>query len=157
LENRCDLELFELKAGEVHCLLGENGAGKSTLMKILSGALSKDGGSILVDGQEARIASPADSQKYGIGMIYQDFKLVPELSVAENILLGNEPLRAGTPFIDYPAMHERARQILSQLREEIDPAEKISSLSIANAKSSKSPKRFRGKYAFSRWTSHPRH
>lgn len=122
---------FELQAGEVHCLVGENGAGKSTLMKILSGALSKDAGVLLIDGQEMRISSPADSQQYGIGMIYQDFKLVPELSVAENILLGNEPRKSGSPFIDYRVMHETARNILAQLGEEIDVTSIVSSLSIA--------------------------
>src|SRR5258706_14082915 len=87
---------FELHAGEVHCLLGENGAGKTTLMKILSGAQQKDGGAILIDGKEAAITSPHDAQALGIGMIHQDFKLVPELTVAENILLGREPRKGRT-------------------------------------------------------------
>src|SRR5437763_17075901 len=91
---------FELGRGEVHCLLGENGAGKSTLMKILSGAIQRDSGIIRIDNVDAVIGSPADAQRYGIGMIYQDFKQVPELSVAENIFLGNEPKRKGLPFID---------------------------------------------------------
>ncbi len=122
---------FELRAGEVHCLVGENGAGKSTLMKILSGALMKDAGTVTIDGKAVEIHSPADSQKHGIGMIYQDFKLVPELSVAENILLGNEPVRGKSPFIDFSLMHGTARSVLQQLGEEIDTAALISSLSIA--------------------------
>ena len=85
---------FELNAGEVHCLVGENGAGKSTLMKILSGALAKDKGEIIIDGTAVEIHSPSDALKFGIGIIYQDFKLVSELSVAENIFLGKEPMRA---------------------------------------------------------------
>ncbi len=122
---------FELYAGEVHCLLGENGAGKSTLMKILSGAIKKDAGSILIEGQEAKLHSPADAQKYGISMIYQEFKLVPELSVAENILLGNEPTRGRSPFVNHKEMHEDAQEILAQLGEEIPTTAKISSLSMA--------------------------
>src|SRR5437667_1226419 len=122
---------FELRAGEVHCLLGENGAGKSTLMKILSGALQKNSGSILIDEREVDINSPADSQRQGIGMIYQDFKLVPELSVAENILLGSEPGIGRSPFIDFHRMHEAARAALEQLGEAIDTHAQIRTLSIA--------------------------
>jgi ribose transport system ATP-binding protein len=122
---------FELRAGEVHCLLGENGAGKSTLMKVLSGAITKDSGSILIDGIQTEIGSPADSQRCGIGMIYQDFKLVPELSVAENIYLGNEPTKGKTPFIDFPLMREAARGVLAQLGEEIPPMAVVSGLSVA--------------------------
>ena len=122
---------FELNAGEVHCLLGENGAGKSTLMKILSGAVDKDAGAILIQGKEIEFNSPANAQKYGISMIYQEFKLVPELSVAENILLGNEPTRGNSPLVDYKKVHQDAREILAQLGEEIPTATRISSLSMA--------------------------
>ena len=122
---------FTLASGEVHCLVGENGAGKSTLMKILSGALRKDTGSINIDGANVEINSPADSQQLSIGIIYQDFKLVPELSVAENIFLGNEPLRRRSPFIDFQSMHEQTRSILEQLGEEISTTALISSLSVA--------------------------
>jgi ribose transport system ATP-binding protein len=122
---------FELQPGEVHCLVGENGAGKSTLMKILSGAISRDSGEILVDDKHADIRSPADAQRLGIGIIYQDFKLVPDLSVAENILLGNEPRRGKTPFIDYNQMHGAAREAVALLGENIDTHALIASLSIA--------------------------
>ncbi|HUN66674.1 MAG TPA: sugar ABC transporter ATP-binding protein [Bacteroidota bacterium] len=122
---------FELQAGEVHCLLGENGAGKSTLMKILSGALPKDAGSIVIDGKECAIASPADARREGIGMIYQDFKLIPDLSIAENVLLGREPRRGRTPFIDFPRLHESARAILSQLGEETPTTTMVRRLSSA--------------------------
>ena len=122
---------FELASGEVHCLVGENGAGKSTLMKILSGALPKDAGTIMIGGTDCHIASPADSQKHGIGMIYQDFKLVPELSIAENILLGNEPRKGKGPFIDYRAMHEIARKILARLGEQLDVTAAVSTISVA--------------------------
>src|SRR5260370_4998171 len=84
---------LDLSAGEVHCLVGENGAGKSTLMKVLSGAVAKDSGTILIEGSPVEIHSPADSQRHWIGRVDHDFKLVPELTVAENILLGAEPVR----------------------------------------------------------------
>lgn len=122
---------FTLCAGEVHCLVGENGAGKSTLMKILSGALRKDAGAIIVAGKHVDIHSPTDAQKLGIGIIYQDFKLVPELSVAENIVLGHEPTKGKSPFIDYRKLHEIARVAMSQLGEEIVTAALISALSVA--------------------------
>jgi ribose transport system ATP-binding protein len=122
---------FDVLPGEVHCLVGENGAGKSTLMKILSGALLKDSGVLLIDGLQAELHSPIDAQRLGISIIYQDFKLAPELSVAENIFLGSEPTIGRLPFIDFRTMHERARTALAQLGEEIDTHASISSLSVA--------------------------
>ncbi|MBI4548933.1 MAG: sugar ABC transporter ATP-binding protein [Ignavibacteriae bacterium] len=122
---------FELYAGEVHCLVGENGAGKSTLMKILSGAIRKNSGSTLIDGKEIEINSPIDAQKYGIGVIYQDFKLVPELTVAENILLGKEARKGNSPFIDYKKMHQVAAAVLLQLGEEIPTTLPVRELSVA--------------------------
>ncbi|MBX6342786.1 MAG: sugar ABC transporter ATP-binding protein, partial [Thermomicrobiaceae bacterium] len=93
---------FDLRRGEVHVLLGENGAGKSTLIKILSGAYRPDQGEILVDGQPVQITSSADAQRLGISTIYQEFNLVPALSVAENIFLGRQPRRLG--LVDRRAM-----------------------------------------------------
>lgn len=122
---------FDLLPGEVHCLVGENGAGKSTLIKILSGALLKDSGEVLVEGREAVFHSPADSLNAGIGIIHQDFKLVPELSVAENIFLGREPTKGGAIFVDFRKMHEEAHAVLAQLGEELDTGLRVSSLSVA--------------------------
>src|ERR671922_1082125 len=95
---------FDLHVGEVHVLLGENGAGKSTLMKILSGAYRKDAGEIELDGRPVSIDSPRDAQALGIATIYQELSRVPQLTVAENILLGHEPSRAGV--IDRRALGE---------------------------------------------------
>jgi ribose transport system ATP-binding protein len=122
---------FTLQAGEVNCLVGENGAGKSTLIKVLSGAVKKDGGTICVGGEEAHLESPADAQHLGIGVIYQDFKLVPALSVAENILLGSEPVRGRTPIIDRKAMQEKASAALGLLGETIDTGTPVGRLSVA--------------------------
>ena len=83
---------FDLRKGEVHVLLGENGAGKSTLMKILSGAYQKSAGRIFLNGHETEIRNPKHAQELGIGIIYQELNLVPQLSAAENIL-GREPMR----------------------------------------------------------------
>ncbi len=122
---------FELRAGEVHCLVGENGAGKSTLMKILSGAQNKDAGTILIDGRALETSSPAEARRHGIGMIYQDYKLVPDLTVGENILLGREPRKGSTPFIDFTALHDAARKALAQLGEEIPTTALVRDLSSA--------------------------
>jgi ribose transport system ATP-binding protein len=122
---------FTLNAGEVHCLVGENGAGKSTLMKILAGAITRDAGTIRVNGAAVEIDSPAAAQRLGIGIIYQDFKLVPAMSVAENILLGNEPTAGVLPFIDRRTMHRTSRDLLQQLGEELNTEALISDLSVA--------------------------
>ncbi len=121
---------FDLRAGEVHCLVGENGAGKSTLMKILSGAERKDEGTIFIDGTPAPALTPSDSQQLGISIIYQDFKLVPSLSVAENILLGHEPLLHGGVFIDKKKMREVSKEVLTQLGEPIDVESAVELLSV---------------------------
>ena len=84
---------FDLRAGEVHCLLGDNGAGKSTLIKILSGVHTPDGGEILVGGRPARFGSPKETLDNGIATVYQDLALVPLMSVARNFFLGREPLK----------------------------------------------------------------
>ena len=88
---------FEVRAGEVHALLGENGAGKSTLIKIISGVYEPDGGSILIGGRETRFTSPEDAKRAGVATIYQELLLFPELTVAENIFLGHAPRARNGP------------------------------------------------------------
>jgi ribose transport system ATP-binding protein len=119
----------DLKQGEVHCLVGENGAGKSTLMKVLSGAIKKDSGRIYVNGEETEYNSPSESQALGISIIYQEFKLVPELSAAANIFLGRE-LRDFF-FLNKKEMNVKAAETLSKLGEEIDVTLPVNSLSTA--------------------------
>ena len=104
---------FEVTAGEVHALVGENGAGKSTLMKILAGAYVADGGTIEIDGVRATIDGPKAAERLGIGMIYQEFNLVPDLGVIENIVLGIEPARGF--FLDRGAATVRATAVLAEL------------------------------------------
>ncbi|MBV8372039.1 MAG: sugar ABC transporter ATP-binding protein, partial [Candidatus Eremiobacteraeota bacterium] len=118
-----------LESGEVLVLVGENGAGKSTLVKILAGALGADEGSILVDGAPARIDSPHAAELLGIGMIYQEFTLVPQLTAAENITLGAEPTRG--PFIDERAARERATRELSELGINLPLDAPVGRLSVA--------------------------
>src|SRR4029450_8661244 len=107
----------------------ENGAGKSTLMKILSGAYSKDAGEILLDGAAVAIGSPRDAQAVGIATIYQELSLVPQLTVAENILLGHEPSRAGV--IDRTALRDAARRSLADVGLDVDPNRRVDRLGIA--------------------------
>ena len=122
---------FELRAGEVHALLGENGAGKSTLMKILAGAYQPDAGSILLDGQEVRFSHPRQAQERGVSIIYQEFNLLPERTVAQNIFLGREP--AHGPIVDNRAMEEATARLLAELGVEgaISPSSQVGDLSVA--------------------------
>src|SRR5712691_12083540 len=120
---------FDLRAGEVHVLLGENGAGKSTLMKILSGAYTKDAGDVFIDGAPVSIGSPRHAQALGIATIYQELSLVPQLSVAENILLGHEPARAG--WIDRRALRDAARRSIDDVGITLDLDRRVDRLGLA--------------------------
>ncbi|MCC7207955.1 MAG: sugar ABC transporter ATP-binding protein [Anaerolineae bacterium] len=121
---------FDLFGGEVHVLLGENGAGKSTLMKILAGSLERDSGRIVVRGEDVKTLTPDRSQALGIGMVYQEFSLVPALSVAENIFLGHLP-RTPAGTIDWPRAHREARASLDSLGVRIDTRAQVRNLSVA--------------------------
>ncbi|HCJ94193.1 MAG TPA: D-xylose ABC transporter ATP-binding protein, partial [Sphaerochaeta sp.] len=121
---------LQVQAGEVHALLGENGAGKSTLIKILGGIYSSDAGEIVIDGSVVTINSVQDAQKFGISVIHQELVLVPHMTVAENIYLGREPLKAGR-FVDFKKMNEDAKQLLDSFELDIRPDEEISELTIA--------------------------
>jgi len=117
-----------LRSGEVLCVVGENGAGKSTLMKILAGAQRADEGEILVDGTPVQIASPRAAERLGIGMIYQEFTLVPQLTAPQNVALGNEPVRG--VFVDDRAVTARAREALDELGVDIPLRVPVSQLSV---------------------------
>jgi len=121
----------ELRAGEVHALLGENGAGKSTLVKILAGVHQADSGRLLVGGEEVTLHGPAAARAAGIAVIYQDPMLFPDLTVAENIYMGRQPVRAGRR-IDRGAMNRDATEIFAQLGVVLDPARPARGLSVAD-------------------------
>jgi ribose transport system ATP-binding protein len=123
---------FYLRSGEIHALVGENGAGKSTLIKILAGAESKDAGEVKLDGRVVEIMQPRQAKDLGISVIYQDFGLVPHLSISENIMLGREPIRPGPGgFIDWPALHGVAAQVMTELGLNLSPRTPVSRLSVA--------------------------
>lgn len=116
--------------GEVHALMGENGAGKSTLMKILAGAYSADSGEILINGQPTRITHPSEARAAGITLIYQELNVAPNLTVAENIFMGQERTRAGL-FLQRDQMYQEAESILDSLGASFSPKTVVSTLSIA--------------------------
>jgi ribose transport system ATP-binding protein len=120
---------FELEKGEVHVLLGENGAGKSTLVKMLSGAYQPDEGEILLNGEPVNISSAMVAQELGISTIYQEFNLVPQLTVAENIFLGRQPRHFG--LVDRRKMVGEARRLLERMKVRVDPNSLVSNLGVA--------------------------
>ncbi|NUR87755.1 MAG: sugar ABC transporter ATP-binding protein [Nonomuraea sp.] len=120
---------FSLRPGEVHVLLGENGAGKSTLVKILSGAYHPDAGTVTIDGAATQVRGTTDAQRLGIATLYQEFNLVPQLSVAENLLLGRPPRRFG--LVDTRRMRAQARELLQRVGLNLDPQAKVGTLGIA--------------------------
>jgi ribose transport system ATP-binding protein len=121
-----------LDRGEVVALLGENGAGKSTLMKILNGDYARDSGEILLEGRPLDLRSPRDAHRAGIQVIYQEMNDVPDVSVAENVLLGHLPRRRGLlkPMIDWPETFRRAGEILSRLDPQVSPRQPMRALRV---------------------------
>ncbi|MDX0998290.1 sugar ABC transporter ATP-binding protein [Sinorhizobium medicae] len=120
---------LHLRRGEVHALLGENGAGKSTLIKCLTGAYRRDGGSILLDGAEVDPRDTFEAQRLGIGTVYQEVNLLPNLTVAENLYLGRQPRRFG--MVDTRSMNRKARELLAEYELDIDVTRDLASYSVA--------------------------
>jgi simple sugar transport system ATP-binding protein len=120
---------FRLYSGEVHALMGQNGAGKSTLVKVLTGVYKQDSGEMLLEGKALKPDSPLDAQKLGINTVYQEINLCLNLSVAENVFIGREPMRFGG--IDWKAMNRQAEEVLKRLNINIDVTKILSSYSIA--------------------------
>jgi ABC-type sugar transport system ATPase subunit len=106
---------FSAERGEVHAIVGENGAGKSTLVKVLAGAVPRDAGEILIDGDSAELISPISAHRLGIRAVYQEFSLVPHLTVAENILLGQMPSARLPGCVDWAKAYRRAEEILRSI------------------------------------------
>jgi ribose transport system ATP-binding protein len=119
---------FTLQEGEVHALVGGNGAGKSTLMKIMTGVYSLDSGEIYINGERKNIQNTKDAKENGIAMIFQELSLVPTMTIAENIFLGEEITKTG--FRDVSAMNKRAKEILNDLGIFINPELKVNQLSV---------------------------
>ncbi|NLX09956.1 MAG: sugar ABC transporter ATP-binding protein [Chloroflexi bacterium] len=120
-----------LCAGEVHALLGENGAGKSTLAKVIAGVYPPTSGEFCLFGEPQRFNSPHEAQKAGIGILYQEFNLLPDLSVAENVFLGSEPQQYGLPVIDWKQMHQQTAILLARIGMSLSPDVRVSGLSVA--------------------------
>lgn len=119
-----------LRSGQIHGLLGENGCGKSTLIKILSGVQAPDEGEIRKNGLPVSLGNPADARRAGVATVYQEFSLVPQLTVAENIFLGRHPRHLGF-LVDWRQVKEAAARTLGQLDLELDPEVKVGELSVA--------------------------
>jgi rhamnose transport system ATP-binding protein len=123
---------FDLRAGEVHALLGENGAGKSTLIKTLAGLHRPDEGRILVNGKPVSFNTPRDAHHAGIATVHQELLLFPELTVAENVFLGQSP-KTSWGGLDWPTMRRRARELLDSLdSHDLDIDVRVATLSVAN-------------------------
>lgn len=120
---------FTLRQGEIHALMGENGAGKSTLIKVLTGLYKKDSGTIKLDGHHFESSSPLDASRKGISTVYQEVNLVPNLSIAENIFIGRQPMKQGR--VDWKEMNKRAAAALKKLDLELDVNRQLSSCSTA--------------------------
>ncbi|MBE5846301.1 MAG: sugar ABC transporter ATP-binding protein [Lachnospiraceae bacterium] len=122
---------LEIRKGEVHCLAGENGCGKSTLIKAISGVHEPDEGKIWIDGEEVKNMKPMDAINRGIQVIYQDFAVFPNLSVAENIALNGE-LKSKAKFVNWKSVRKIALEAMDQIGANIDPDIKLERLSVAN-------------------------
>lgn len=118
---------FTLRKGEIHALMGENGAGKSTLVKVMTGVYEKDEGRILVDGKVVQFKSPQEAQKNGIGTVYQEITLCPNLTVAENLYIA----RGSYSFVQWRRMNENATKLLASLGIPARPTQELSSCSLA--------------------------
>ena len=121
---------FSIRKGEVHALVGENGAGKSTLLNILKGIYQPDEGQIIYDGSSIKIKSPGHASSIGINMVHQEINLVPELTVGQNILLGNEPMGKGIA-INYRELYRRCNEALKELDCPFSDKEQVKKLSAA--------------------------
>ncbi len=121
---------IKLESGRVHAIMGENGAGKSTLIKILSGVYKRDSGVIKIDGTPVEIHSTVDSQKLGISVIYQEFALIPELTITQNIFLGKEPRKGGV-FLDVGKMKKLANGLIKKLNFAASTERKVRTLSVS--------------------------
>ena len=122
---------FELRAGEVHALMGENGAGKSTLMKILAGVYAKDDGEISLNGELIELEGPAHAQSLGIGIVHQELHLMPHLTAAQNVYIGREPTSLAGIWLDEQRLNRDAADLFERIHLDIAPTTRISTLTVA--------------------------
>lgn len=122
---------FGIEKGTVHAIMGENGAGKSTLMKILGGNYIADTGAVYINGEKQKISSVFDAAKCGISVIYQEFNLLPDLTVAENIFISNYPAKTFLGIIDKKKRSEDAKKLLDMLNIDVHPDELVKNLSVS--------------------------
>src|SRR6476660_830164 len=120
---------FDLREGEVHALLGENGAGKSTLMNSLYGLDDPDEGEIVISGKPVQLGSPKAAIDAGVGMVHQHFMLIPVMTVAENIVLGTEPVRQGV-LLDERAAEARVRELARTFNFSVNPNARIDAITV---------------------------
>ena len=131
---------FELRAGEVHALMGENGAGKSTLIKVLCGIHKRDAGTIKYFGKEVNFSDISESQAAGISVIHQELNMMNHLTVAQNIYIGREPKKG--IMIDDAKMERDAKALFDRIGVNIDPSVKLGTLTVGSSKWWKLQKRF---------------
>lgn len=122
---------FELRAGEVHALVGENGAGKSTLMKVLTGVHKKDGGRVIYKGKEIDLNNTKEAQELGICIVHQELNLMPHLTVAQNMFIGREFMGKNKLFVDDQEANKRAKKLFDALNLNLDPKVKVGKLTVA--------------------------
>ncbi len=122
---------FDLRAGEVHALMGENGAGKSTLMKVLTGVYQPDSGEILIAGQPVHISGPRSAQALGVSIIHQELQLMSHLTAAQNIFIGREPRRMFGWFTDERQANADAAQLFARMKIDIDPRAEVGHMTVA--------------------------
>ncbi|MHC4201866.1 MAG: ATP-binding cassette domain-containing protein, partial [Planctomycetota bacterium] len=122
---------FDVRKGEVHALIGENGAGKSTLMNVLAGRFDDYRGRIVLGGREVRITSPRQARDLGLAFIHQELSVLPNFTVAENIMLGDEKAGRFSRVLDRESLRASAREIIDYLRFDLDPDEPVEGLSTA--------------------------
>lgn len=121
---------FDLRSGEVHGVVGQNGAGKSTLMKIINGVYTKDDGTITINGQDVELGSPIAASQQGIAMVFQEFSLVPSMTVSQNLFLTREPTNRG--FIDEKIIKQRSMNVFNELDVDISPDQELGKLPVGS-------------------------